>query len=549
MINIKFLIQIIFLAMFPISCQEAEPSLSALATPTNMIVNTEVTDDGSGIVTFSANANNAISYKYVFDDGTTAVSPSGEATKRFTKTGLNSYTVIALAYGTGGVSTSTILEVSVQSDFSDDEAIQLLTNGGSKTWYLAASEPGHLGVGPSRDGIDGDWWWPKWYAAAAFEKCGIEDSDCLCDDELTFTVDANGQLTYELENKGQTYFNGAHEAVAGGSEGMDFCYNFDTSGVSIVSVGIADNGIPEAETRGTQLDFSNGAFMGYYVGSSSYEILELTANTLYVRTLDALNPDLAWYHKFSTTPAIEGGTTILDVEYTNLVWQDEFDVDGAPDPANWNYDLGNGSNGWGNSESQFYTDRTDNVNIANGILTITAKKESLSGFEYTSTRMKTQGLREFTYGRIDVRAKLPEGGGTWPAIWTLGSSIETIGWPACGEIDIMEHVGNNQGVVQSAIHNNSSFGATVNKGDISVADASSEFHVYSMNWSPDQISFLVDDVVYYTYNPSTKNADTWPFDADQFIILNVAMGGTFGGAIDPAFVESTMEVDYVRYYQ
>ena len=163
--------------------------------------------------------------------------------------------------------------------------------------------------------------------------------------------------------------------------------------------------------------------------------------------------------------------------------------------------------------------------------------------------MKTQGLREFTYGRIDVRAKLPEGGGTWPAIWTLGSSIETIGWPACGEIDIMEHVGNNQGVVQSAIHNNSSFGATVNKGDISVADASSEFHVYSMNWSPDQISFLVDDVVYYTYNPSTKNADTWPFDADQFIILNVAMGGTFGGAIDPAFVESTMEVDYVRYYQ
>lgn len=537
--------------MLPSSCQEDEPSLAALATPTNLSIAREITEDGSGIVNFTAVAENAISYKYVFSDGTTAVSVTGKATKRFTKTGLNTYTVIAIAYGTGGISTSKTLEVAVQSDFTDDEAIQLLTNGGSKTWYLAAAEPGHLGVGPSRDGIDGDWWWPKWFATQPFEKCSNDESDCLCDDELIFTVDVNGQLMYELDNKGQTYFNGAHEAIAGGSEGFDFCYDFDTSGTSVVSVGPANNGVPEAETRGTQLDFSDNAFMGYYVGSSSYEILSITANSLYVRTIDALNPDLAWYHKFSSTPASQGGdsTTEVDVAYTNLVWQDEFDVDGAPDATSWNYDLGNGSNGWGNNESQFYTDRTDNVNISGGILTITAKKESYSGYEYTSTRMKTQGLREFTYGRIDVSAKLPEGGGTWPAIWMLGSSIGTIGWPACGEIDIMEHVGNNQGVVQSAIHNTSSSGATVNIGSQTVPDASSEFHVYSMNWSPDEISFLIDDEVYYTYKPDTKNADTWPFDTDQFIILNVAMGGSLGGAIDTSFVESSMEIDYVRYYQ
>jgi beta-glucanase (GH16 family) len=158
-------------------------------------------------------------------------------------------------------------------------------------------------------------------------------------------------------------------------------------------------------------------------------------------------------------------------------------------------------------------------------------------------------LASWRYGRIEVRAKLPTGYGTWPAIWMLGANFSTVGWPACGEIDIMEGIGNNPGFIQSAIHTPSSFGDTQNKGNTTIADASSEFHVYSVNWSENQISFLVDDEIYYTYKPDVKDGDTWPFDANQFLILNVAMGGTLGGTIDPAFTESSMEVDYVRVYQ
>tara|TARA_B110000902_G_C14281769_1_gene577139 strand:+ start:67 stop:1671 length:1605 start_codon:yes stop_codon:yes gene_type:complete len=168
---------------------------------------------------------------------------------------------------------------------------------------------------------------------------------------------------------------------------------------------------------------------------------------------------------------------------------------------------------------------------------------------YTSARIKTEGLYDFTYGRVDILAKLPASGGVWPAIWMLGSSISSVGWPACGEIDIMEYVGNNPGFVSSALHTTSSSGATVNHNVVSITNETTEFHLYSVVWTEESITFLVDDVGHYTYNPTTKNAQTWPFNASQFIILNVAMGGTLGGTIDPNFTQDTMEVDYVRVYQ
>lgn len=233
----------------------------------------------------------------------------------------------------------------------------------------------------------------------------------------------------------------------------------------------------------------------------------------------------------------------------NLVWSDEFNYTGSPESSKWNYNIGRGDNGWGNNESQYYTSRSENVKVENGYLTITAKKENYEGAEYTSTRMLTQGKFDFTYGKVEVKAKLPSGGGTWPAIWMLGSNISTVGWPACGEIDIMEHVGNNQGTVQSAMHTPSSYGGTVNHGSQYLDDVSSEFHVYAVEWTSEKMVFSVDDVVHYTYNPSTKNSDTWPYDANQFIILNIAMGGSFGGAIDQNFASSTMQIDYVRVYQ
>lgn len=232
-----------------------------------------------------------------------------------------------------------------------------------------------------------------------------------------------------------------------------------------------------------------------------------------------------------------------------LIFSEEFDYTGAPDNSKWTYDIGRGSGGWGNNESQYYTSRSANVVVEDGVLKITAKKEDYGGAAYTSTRMKTQGKFNFTYGKVEVRAKLPEGGGTWPAIWLLGSNITSVGWPACGEIDIMEHVGNNPNRIISAIHTPSSYGNTRNKAEKGVPNATTEFHIYTLEWTPERLKFSIDGIGYYTYSPADKNENTWPFNSDQFIILNIAVGGTLGGNIDPDFSAGTMEVDYVRVYQ
>jgi len=232
-----------------------------------------------------------------------------------------------------------------------------------------------------------------------------------------------------------------------------------------------------------------------------------------------------------------------------LVWQDEFDQDGAPNPSKWGYNIGNGDNGWGNGESQYYTDRLENASVENGVLKIFTKKEAYQGFNYTSARLLTANKFDFTYGRIDIRAKLPSGAGVWPAIWMLGSSIGTIGWPACGEIDIMEYSGNHPNKVQSALHTTASSGNTINYKAVAIANETTEFHIYSMLWTEESIVFLLDDVAYYTYNPSIKNEQTWPFKNKQFIILNTAMGGALGGAISPDFTMATFEIDYVRVYK
>jgi len=182
------------------------------------------------------------------------------------------------------------------------------------------------------------------------------------------------------------------------------------------------------------------------------------------------------------------------------------------------------------------------------MLKITAKKENYEGSAYTSTRMLTMGKFDFTYGKVEVRAKLPFGEGTWPAIWMLGSNISSVSWPACGEIDIMEHWGHNQGVVQSAMHTPSSFGGTINHGAQTLADVSTAFHVYAVEWTSEKMVFSVDGNVHYTYKPPIKDGDTWPYDAPQFIILNIAMGSSWFD-IDPNFTQSSMEIDYVRVYQ
>lgn len=254
----------------------------------------------------------------------------------------------------------------------------------------------------------------------------------------------------------------------------------------------------------------------------------------------------------------------IDVEYTTLVWSDEFDgSNGAIDGSKWfqQTQIPAGGN-WFNGEEQHYTNRTDNSRVEDGFLIITAKKESFTdqGYtkEYTSARLNSKFA--FTNGRIDVRAKLPFGNGTWPAIWTLGKNINEAGaywnnegfgttsWPACGEIDIMEHGLHAVNEVSSAIHTPSSFGNTMNTDRQFISDVANDFHIYSMNWSPNKIVFLVDNIPFYSYNPSVQDASTWPFTEDQYILLNVAMGGV-AGTIDAGFIESEMVVDYVRVFQ
>ena len=237
-----------------------------------------------------------------------------------------------------------------------------------------------------------------------------------------------------------------------------------------------------------------------------------------------------------------------------LIWSDEFDKNQTPDISNWGYDLGN--SGYGNNEVQNYTNSSENVRIENGILIIEAKKGSNG---WTSARLKSQGKQSFTYGRIEFRAKLPAGSGTWPALWMLGEGISTVGWPACGEIDIMEHVGKNPGVIQAALHTPSSNGNTQNKGSSTVNEFSTTFHIYAVEWSESKMDFFIDNNLYYTYAPLTRNDQTWPFFNPSFIIMNIAMGGNWGSdtkyetgglknGIDPALKLVRMEVDYVRYF-
>lgn len=255
----------------------------------------------------------------------------------------------------------------------------------------------------------------------------------------------------------------------------------------------------------------------------------------------------------------------VDVVYNDLVWSDEFNANGVVDSNNWFHQTQLPAGGsWFNGEVQHYTNQQTNSFVDSGLLNIVAKKENFTDQnvtkQFTSARLNSKFA--FKYGRIDVRAKLPIESGTWPAIWMLGKNVNedggyfdalygTTNWPACGEIDIMEHgifPSENINFIQSALHTTSSSGNTVNKGGIIASDLANSYHVYSMNWSPNQISFLLDGVIYYTYNPAIKDANTWPFDKEQYLLLNIALGG-FAGTIPSNFVQTSMLIDYVRVYQ
>jgi beta-glucanase (GH16 family) len=248
------------------------------------------------------------------------------------------------------------------------------------------------------------------------------------------------------------------------------------------------------------------------------------------------------------------------ISFNQLIWADEFNYTGAIDSSKWFHQTKLPAGGsWYNGEIQHYTDELTNSSVANGELKILAKKETYTDQgvtkQYTSARLNSKFA--FKYGRIEVRAKLPTGAGTWPAIWTLGKNIsedgaywETQGfgntpWPACGEMDIMEHWGTNQNYVSSATHTPSSFGGTINHGGQVIPTASTDYHVYALEWTNEKLVFSVDSVTHFVYNPPIKDAATWPFDDEQYILLNIAIEPGIVGS----FTESAMDIDYVRVYQ
>ena len=236
----------------------------------------------------------------------------------------------------------------------------------------------------------------------------------------------------------------------------------------------------------------------------------------------------------------------------NLVIADEFDTDGAPNSSLWTFDVGRGPNGdgWGNQELQYYTDRSENVRVENGYLVIEARRESFEGASYTSARLLTKDIFEQQYGRFEARIKLPWGQGIWPAFWMLGSDIDENVWPNCGEIDIMEYRGQAPTTLVGSVHGPGySGGEAISKEYNLEGDRfDTDFHVFGIEWGPDYINYYVDDVLYNQITPEDVTGE-WVFDKPFFMLLNLAIGGSFVGSPNEETVfPQTMLVDYVRVY-
>ncbi|WP_299104267.1 glycoside hydrolase family 16 protein [uncultured Tenacibaculum sp.] len=239
--------------------------------------------------------------------------------------------------------------------------------------------------------------------------------------------------------------------------------------------------------------------------------------------------------------------------FSNLVWSDEFDTDGALNNSLWTYDIGIGQNGWGNNELQYYTDRPENVTVQNGVLIITARKESFNGAGYTSARIKTEGLFEQAYGRFEARIRVPYGQGMWPAFWLLGNNCNEPGftWPNCGEIDIMEFRGQEPTKIHGSVHGPGySAGNAITKSyELTNDRFDTGFHVFGIEWAPDYVNFYVDDVLYNQITKADVTGD-WVLDHPFYIIINLAVGGSFVGPPNSETVfPQSMLVDYVRVYK
>lgn len=505
--------------------------------PKNLLVTTEIkgadvenpSGDGSGEVTFKATAENAIRYTIRYD-GKESTMTNGSYTIVFEDPGTNTYDVEIKAFNSASISIKKSVSVQVLREYEIPEALlTFLTGDDKKEWRIKNETTGHLGVGPK------DSRFPEFYEAQPLEKflTSMYDDVFVLKSDLGFTHDTKSFVFGKAEPLSNDF-----GSIPDTPNDDDEYENYPLETYSGTWSYSESNGRP-------RIHMSDNGFFGFYVGGDHvFEIMNQTETTMTLKTVGF--DDNGWFVILTS----EGdGEIPEDPVYDNLIFEDDFKVNGEPDDSKWGYDIGRGDNGWGNAEAQYYTDRSDNVVVENDNLKIIAKKENYQGASYTSARLKSQDKFDFTYGRVEVRAKLPEGGGTWPAIWMLGSNFPDVGWPACGEIDIMEYVGNDPGSIQSALHNPDSYADTKYKKSTDITNESDAYHLYSMVWSEEQISFYLDGARFYIYRPESRNSNTWPFDKAQFLILNVAMGGTLGGDIDPTFTSSALEIDYVKIYQ
>ena len=284
--------------------------------------------------------------------------------------------------------------------------------------------------------------------------------------------------------------------------------------------------------------------------ATSYKILlgngetkELTSGDFtYTYTTSGTKTYVIYVSAYNSGQFVSSTLSITVFVGSSLVWSDEFNTDGPPDASKWTFQIWDPGNV--NNELQSYTDRSENTIVEGGVLKIKAIREKYGKGDFTSGRLESNGKFDFTYGRIVIRAKVPTGVGTWPAVWMLGSNVASVGWPKCGEIDILESVGKNLDQNHSSLHSEGRSGATPDTGIIKVPNSNTEFHIYTAEWTATSIKFYVDDILYYTFG----NSDKFPFNKNFYLIVNLAMGGVWGGPVDPSFTSSTFEIDYIRVY-
>lgn len=236
--------------------------------------------------------------------------------------------------------------------------------------------------------------------------------------------------------------------------------------------------------------------------------------------------------------------------YNKLVFKSDFSKDGKPNPSEFTHQIG--AHKWGNREEQYYTDSLDNCFVKNGKLHIIAKKESINDTKYTSARLTTQDKHHWTYGKFEITAKLPKGKGSWPAIWMLPDTIRQYGWPKCGEIDIMEHVGKDQDMVHFSLHSQlfNHIKKTQMTKFLKFDSVSDTFHKYGMIWDEKHLAFYVDDVLTASFEKKAGfGFDEWPFDQPYHLILNIAVGGTWGGEVDESMLPFEMIISKIEVFQ